>query len=351
MAKKAVFLLSNDWHVEAGNIKDFILNWDEMIDQCLSNDVDLAVIGGDMFTTRSSQTLDVLMAVKNAFQKAVDNGINLYVALGNHDLLDQEATYGYPSLYDTMNGVNIINDKPAIIPIDVHGEMNLVVMRYWKETTTFLDKLDELREELRNKGIKERNCILYVHEGIAGGLGDFIAPGEVDNTVFKGFWKVLAAHYHYIKKIDGTNVMYIGSSRQKSHAEEGPQGYTLMFNDGTCSFIENQVNTRYITFEVKYDDIDNKLLEKISEYHDDDYRIRLKVSCTDSQSKSIDKESLYDAGVTKLEVDTEDAVMKNVTDEDLGKKFDKGGIQQEYENYCDEKNVSSKLGMKYLNMI
>jgi exonuclease SbcD len=322
-----------------------------MLEQCTSNNVDVAVIGGDMFTTRSSQTLDVLMAVKNALQKASDLGIAVYISLGNHDLLDQEATYGYPSLYDTMDGIAIINDKPAILPIDAHGDLNLIVMRYWKETTTFLDKFDELCDDLKKRGIEKGNCILYVHEGIAGGLGDFEAPGEIKADVFRGFRKVLAGHYHFVKKIKDTNIEYIGSSRQKSHGEEGPQGYTIMFSDGTYSFIENQVNTRYITFDVELDDLSNDWIEKFTRYKEDGYRVRLKLKCTESQSKSIDKEALYDAGVTKLEVVTEEAVMDSVTDEDLGKKFDATGIREEYESYCDEKNFSSKLGMKYLDMI
>lgn len=351
MAKQAVYLLSNDWHVEPGNIKDFNLNWDEMLEQCEANDVKTAVIGGDMFTSRSSQTLDVLMAVKYALLRAASFGIDVYIALGNHDLLDQEATYGYPSLYDAMDNVVIINDKPAIMPIDSHGELNLVVMRYWKEADTFLDKLDDLDYMLEKKGIRRENCILYVHEGIAGGLGDFVASGEIEPKVFKGFRNVLAAHYHFVKKIKGTNVEYIGSSRQKSHGEEGPQGYTLLFSDGSYSFIENDVNTRYITFEFSYDDLNDDWLDKIRDYHDDDYKVRVKLKCTESQVKTIDKDALFDAGVTKLEVETEETVKEKVTDEDLGKKFDARGIRDEYESYCDEKNVSSTLGMKYLNMI
>lgn len=346
-----MYMLSSDWHVESGNINDFNLNWDEMLSLCEEKKVDFIIIGGDMFTTRSSQTLDVLMAVKNALQKAVDKGMTVCMSLGNHDLLDQEATYGYPSLYDTMEGVIIVNDKPAFLPIDEQGQLNLVVIRYWKETTTFVDKMEELSRFFEEHHIRKDSCILYVHEGISGGLGDFVAPGEIDNSIFKGYRKVLAGHYHFVKKIANSNVEYIGSSRQKSHGEEGPQGYTVMYSDGSYEFIENEVNTRYITFEVNYDDLSNKWMEKFTEYRNDDYKVRLKLKCTESQSKTIDKEALYDAGVTKLEVETEEAVQEKVTDEDLGKKFDKSGIQEEYETYCDEKNVSSKLGMKYLNMI
>jgi len=349
---KAIALLANDLHITSSCIDDFNLNWDEMLEQCEANDVSSCVIGGDLFTNRSSQSLDVLMAVKRAIEKAQKNDITLFIALGNHDLLDQEATYGYPSLYSEYGNVVIIDNEPLIIPFGgIDSEMKLVVMRYWKEATTFPAKLEELRNKLKEMDFPESKCILYVHEGIAGGLGDFVAPGEIPNDMFKGFYRVLAAHYHFRKKIKGSNVEYIGSTRQKSHGEEGAQGYTLLFDDGTYSFIENQVNTRYITFQRKFDELNDKLLDEIRDYRDDDYRVRLILECTEAQAKTVDKQMLFDAGVTKYEALTEEAVQEKITDEDLSKKFDKQGIQDEYENYCDDKNISSKLGMKYLNMI
>ena len=92
-------------------------------------------------------------------------------------------------------------------------------------------------------------------------------------------------------------------------------------------------------------------MKAISEWRDDDYKIRLKINCTDAQSKLIDKQALFAAGVTKIEAETEETKVEKVTDEDLSKKFDKKGIQTEYETYCNGKNISSELGMKYLNQI
>lgn len=352
--KKAVALLVNDIHVEKPTIGDFLLNWDEVLEQCKANGLDTCFVGGDFFTSRSSQTLEVLMAVKDAIEKAEYKGINLYIALGNHDMVDQDALYGYPSLYDHHKNVTIINDKPFVFPIEGGKGLKLAVMRYWKENGVFEKKLDEFRSEINKRGESESDYILYVHEGIAGGLGDFEAPNELPKSIFSGFYKVLAAHYHFVKKIKntGTHIEYIGSSRQKSHGEEGPQGYTLLWSDGSHSFIENQVNTRYTTIEKDYEEILNDdFLKDITDYRDDDYRVRLIVNCTASQAKVIDKQRLYDAGVTKLEVKSEEAVEEQTTDEDLSKKFDSAGVQVEYQTYCDKNNVDSELGMKYLKQI
>ena len=347
--KHPSFLLVNDLHVDKNCIEDFNLNWDEMLEQCKANKVSSVAIGGDIFTSRSSQTLDVLMTVRDAFERAERAGVTLWIALGNHDLLDQEATYGYPDIFDSHGNVCLINNKPEIL--EVGGDFYLAIMRYWKEETTFPGKMEELREILSEKNIDPSQVILYIHEGIHGGLGDFEAPNEVPQEVFKGFKSVLVGHYHNRKKIDGTQIEYIGSSRQANFGEDEHKGYTLLWSDGTHSFIENQVNTRYVTFEKDFEELNNAALKAISEWRDDDYKIRLKINCTDAQSKLIDKQALFAAGVTKIEAETEETKVEKVTDEDLSKKFDKKGIQTEYETYCNGKNISSELGMKYLNQI
>ena len=347
--KRPAVLLANDLHVDKNCIQAFCDNWDDMISVCVGNDVCECIIGGDLFTSRSSQTLDVLMAVKRCIEIAERHDITLTIALGNHDLCDQGVTYGYPSLFDVYDHVTIVNNEPYFRKLG--GGMFLVVMRYWNEVTAFPGKMAELDGILKQKGISRNDVILYVHEGIHGGLGDFDAPNEVPQDVFSGFAKVLSGHYHNRKKIDGTNIEYIGSTRQKDFGEDESKGYTLLYDDGSYKFIENDVNGRFITLERNYEDLSDKFLETVSGYRDDGYCVRVKVNCTDSQAKTIDKQPLFSAGVTKIEVVTEDAVKGGITEDDLGKKFDKGGIQSEYGAYCDRKGVSSELGMKYLNRI
>lgn len=343
------YILCNDWHIDKNCIKDFDLNWDEMLEQCEANKVSIVVIGGDLFTSRSSQTLDVLMAVRNAFERAERQNVMIYLALGNHDLTDQDAEYGYPDVFDAYENVFVINNKPKVLTLD--DDYYLVVMRYWNEVNVFPDKMKELRAILKEKEIDPSEVILYVHEGIAGGLGDFVTPTDIPQKEFAGFKRVLCGHYHNAIKIKHSNIEYIGSTRQRDFGEDEHKGYTLLWSDGTYSFIENQVNTRYITIKKDFEELNDAALEDISQWRDDDYKIRLKVNCSDAQSKTIDKQKLFAAGVTKLECETEETRQEKVTDEDLSKKFDKKGIQTEYEAYCNGKNISSELGMRYLNKI
>lgn len=80
MEKEAIALLINDLHANKDNIAEFLKNWDEALSICKREGIEDIVVGGDVFTSRASQTLATLLAVKSAFVKATRQGI--YVTIG-----------------------------------------------------------------------------------------------------------------------------------------------------------------------------------------------------------------------------------------------------------------------------
>lgn len=60
-------LLLNDIHISKDNIPDFQLNWNEALSVCDQHEIKEIAIGGDLFMSRSSQTLDVLLALHDSF--------------------------------------------------------------------------------------------------------------------------------------------------------------------------------------------------------------------------------------------------------------------------------------------
>ena len=141
--KKAVALLVNDMHITKNTINDFILNWDEMLEQAKANNVSTVIIGGDVFTDRSSQPLEVLITVKKCIEKAEYRGIQLVIALGNHDVVDKMAPFGYPTLFEAYPHVTVVNDAPYQFKLD--GDLSLIVMRYWPEDV-FPNKLEDVKK-------------------------------------------------------------------------------------------------------------------------------------------------------------------------------------------------------------
>ena len=79
MNKKAVALLLNDIHVGKDTINDFKLNWKEAIDLAIDYQINHILVGGDLFLSRSSQNLDILLAVHDAFQECLDNNISVTI--------------------------------------------------------------------------------------------------------------------------------------------------------------------------------------------------------------------------------------------------------------------------------
>ena len=341
--KEAIALLINDIHVSKDNIAEFNKNWDEMLTICEREGVNEVVIAGDMFTARASQTLATLLAVKSALTKAVRQGIYVTIGEGNHDKTDQEATEGYNHLWTGLYGIEVVDSHKALVWDGCN--FCLLLMSYFPENGSFLERMeiavaDTLSEYTQ---LSKQDIILYIHEGVHGALGDFEIDGELPQEPLRDFKSVLCGHYHNRVKIKNTNIEYIGSSRQGNFGEDEEKGYTLLYSDGSYKFIKNEVNIRYKTIEIDAKNIGKFTLDK-----DDRYKYKVKVKCNEKQAKLFDKQQLIDMGVHKVEVIALSDLPKKLTAADIQEKYDKQGIKKEYQNYCNENSIDSKLGLKYL---
>lgn len=351
--RSPIALLFNDIHVAKDNIAEFNANWDEMLSLCEEYQIDDVVIGGDMFTASASQRLPVLLAVKHAIQKATSKNLFLTIAEGNHCKIDLEAIEGYSHVFSGYKDVDIV-DVYKVLEWD-DCKFALVVMSYFPENGSFTKKLADLKEDLVNQYKYDLDhVILYIHEGIKGALGNLDIPKEVPTEIFNDFHSVLVAHYHDRVELAGTDIMYIGSSRQNNFGEDEEKGYTILYDDGTTSFIKNNVNTRYVTIDVAIEDIDDDFMKKLADYHNCPpvpYKVRVRIKCTDAQAKAYDKKILLDAGANKVEFKTDKTETIVTKSASIDEKYDKNGIKKEYQTFCSEKNIDSKLGMKYLDKI
>lgn len=343
--KQALALLINDIHVDKDNIEEFNKNWDEAIKVCQCEGVVDMVVGGDMFTSRSSQTLSVLLAVKRALLRATTKGITVTLAEGNHDKVNQEEIEGYNHIFAGLKGVDVIDNHEALYWEG--AKCALLVVCYFPENGSFLDKLDTAITDailkLNPDVNSENQIVLYIHEGVHGALGEFDIDGELPQEPFENFHKVLCGHYHNRVRIKNTNIEYIGSSRQHNFGEDEEKGYTLFYDDGSTKFVKNEVNTRYATHEISF-----KELSKLSLQPKDNYKYKLKVRCTEKQSKDVDKQALLEMGYNKVELVVSSSVSAETSASSIDEKYDINGIKKEYVNFCNEQSIDSSLGIKYL---
>lgn len=343
--KEPIALLVNDIHVSKDNIPEFNNNWNEMLSICQRERIEDVVVGGDMFTSRASQTLSTLQAVKANLDKTSALGIFTTIAEGNHDKIVFELSYGYNHLWCGMKNVEIIDFYKVMIWDGC--DFALLVLSYFPENGPFLDILNQAVESiLKNEANTIRSktdIILYIHEGIHGALGDFEIEMELPQEPLLGFRAVLCGHYHNRCRIKGTNIEYIGSSRQHNFGEDEEKGYTILYSDGTYEFVKNEVNLRYRTVVVNADDINALRLD-----HDPRYKNKVKIKCTEQQAKTLDKQKFMDLGFDKVEVVADGIVPEAVAASAIQEKYDANGIKKEYQNYCDENSIDSTLGLKYL---
>lgn len=352
-------ILVNDLHIDKETIEDFKVNWDELLDVAERCKVNYICIGGDLFTTRASQTLSVLLTVRDSLQRAINRGFNVRIVNGNHDKVDQESLCGYCNLYSGMFNVKVSSsDRPILIGME---KVLLCMMDYYPEKGGFVEHLEIAKEAVKHLEITKesdkkndvgRKVILYIHEGINGGLAK-MSETELSPDVFDDTWdEILVGHYHNRKHIQGTKIQYIGSSRQHGFGEDENKGYTLVDTEGNTHFVKNEANMRYVTLDYEFDTSVDDIRPEVDKYIENGYKVRLRINCTPSQAASIQKEKYLELGITKLDLSQKTEGVGESSSHDIVEKYDKNGLIENYKKYCDSASVENpELGIEYLNKI
>ena len=347
--KEAFALLINDIHVSKNNIPEFNANWEEALSVCHKYGIERIIIGGDLWQSRSSQTLSTILAVKDALTKATDDGITVVIAEGNHDKVNQESVFGYGHIFSEYPDIFAVQDYAIFRMKRASDITDLYVMSYFPENGSFVERYLKMCEALN----PSHKSVLYIHQGIKGGIST-ASDDELPASLFENFDCVLVGHYHDRNIVKGTNIEYIGASRQHNFGEDEEKGYTIIYTDGSYEFVKNQVNNRYKTINTSFNDIVPALFDNIrGVLRDNRYRIRIKVYCLSAQVSLIDKQKFIDCGVSKVEIVTEKSILSSSAfEQTLSEKYDKNGIKQEYVNFCSDKEIDNvDLGLSYLDKI
>lgn len=341
--KKPYALLFNDIHADKDNLNEFCRNWDEALSVAKSKGISRMIIGGDLFQARAAIPLSVIKAVHFCIKHTQLAGVEICIIRGNHDLVDQEDSYSYCNIFGEMDGVKVI-EKWDVLKLD--DKTNLFMCGYYPEDGTATEKIAEMEKEIDTTPPDSVN-ILYCHWGISGALSR-PSSAELPVKAFRAFDRVLVGHYHDRCRINNSNVEYIGASRQANYGEDKAKGYTVLYDDGSTEFIQNEANLRYMTIESELETVDEDI-RNIKELDDPQYRVKVKLHVL--VGKEADKKGLIDAGVAKVEIVNEDIEVQETTEYNLEAKFDKAGIKEEYVKDCEENDVDPQLGIYYLDKI
>lgn len=342
--KTACLLLLNDMHVSKEDVAAFGRNWAEALELCTERGIPQIALGGDLFQSRTAQTLDVLLSVHDALLAAHRSGIRVTLAEGNHCKVDQEALRGYCHVFDQHPDVAVVDDFLTLE--DPAWDFALHMMSYFPEDGSFSQRLQALVAGGLTKG---KLNYLYIHEGVNGALAT-PAPQELPAHIFSPFDRVFAGHYHNRAVVPGTRIEYIGSSRQFNFGEDEEKGYTILYTDGSSEFVRNRANLRYRTLDVAAEDVDTPLFDRIDEMRDEG-RCRIRVRVAASATDTVDRRRLLEAGAGKVEVVVRDAPQVQAPEEDVLEKFDAERLRRAYGEFCAARSIDQALGMSYLAKI
>lgn len=338
----------NDLHIGKENIPEFVANWNEALGICEKMGISEIAVGGDLFLSRASQTLDILLAVHDVLLTAAERGIRVTMVNGNHDKVSLEADRGYCHIFDQHRNV-LVADNYVSLPVGDGRYALLHIIPYFPEDGSFCEKLSEVRKKAVDPSKKN---FLYIHEGINGALSQ-PSGKELPANIFDEFERVFVAHYHNRCVIPKTRIEYIGSSRQHNFGEDEEKGYTVLYSDGTHEFVQNRANVRYKVIDIGDDKADVHLTDLLDEMRAAGrYKTKIRIHTTSARAANIDKEQLLGAGASKVEIITENTDMAEVSPSGLFEKFDSRKIRETYEEFCREKEIGNvELGLSYLSKI
>lgn len=340
-------LLLNDLHISKDDIPAFVDNWQEALSLCRERGIHHMVVGGDLFLSRTAQTLEVLLAVRAALLDAAAAGLNVTLAEGNHDKVDQEALSGYCHIFDRHPAVTVVDESLTLE--DPAWDFTLQVMSYFPECGSFLSRLPKCP---RAGSDTLRLRYLYIHEGIRGALAQ-PSDTELPAAAFKDYDRVFVAHYHNRTRIPGTQIQYIGAARQHNFGEDEQKGYTVLYADGAQEFIQNRVNLRYRVLDVQAQQVGTDLMELLAQNREQARcRIKVRVHGDAACLAAVDRQRLLQAGAAKVELLNPDTQALATPEEGMLEKFDSGKIRAAYEAFCAQKQVEDpRLGLSYLQKI
>lgn len=212
------------------------------IERCAS-EVDRAggnviVCAGDVFHVRGSVDPMVLNPALETFKRIVDQGFEIYMISGNHDLASKTSS-------DLSSAITALREVGVKVVSDPAGqwfpELDLVMIPWVEDLTDFRKLLAEWSEEMANEGLRER-IDLVIHapiDGVIKGLPEKgLKPAELAAL---GFNRVFAGHYHNHVTFEDGKVISIGALAHHTWSDPGSKAGFLIVEDESVRWMKSHL--------------------------------------------------------------------------------------------------------------
>jgi len=247
-----------------GRLIDFIKTFNEAVDFTIEKAVDLCIIAGDVFRTKTPSPFEIDAFTLGA-KKMIDNGIQVVVVVGNHDTFDSHILRSSISFLSTA-GMDkfIISEKPEIIKLELkNGPIQIQTMPYQRMSLLKMKSHEEVADYMINtidemyKSRDKKIPIVFaghftIRDAKAGSehrtVNSFSEP-IVPKYAFekKKYDYVAMGHLHKFQKVlDSPPTFYTGSiNRTDFNEDEEDKGFIYVkVKEGKadCEFVK--VNAR-----------------------------------------------------------------------------------------------------------
>lgn len=326
-------LLINDLHLDKNNGHLIIHIAKQAVKVCKENDCDSIILGGDIFTNRSGQPLNVLKVFQQVLNIFNRSKLQVYAIPGNHDKTDSNSDESYLDLYDDQMTVF---DNPEAIEIN---SVMYYFMPYFGHEV-WVEKYGELVSSFD----KNHPCnIMITHfafDGVRNNDGTEV-QSDFKNSKLEIFDKVLVGHYHNASKI-GKNIYYTGSAYQNNYGESvEDKGFTLIYKDGTLQTVRSKF-PKYLKVVLDVSDKENirENIEHFKDFKEDFIRFIIKGKRVDCERFSATEISSSGIDV-KFEIE-ETAEAIEIGEADIVLSHNKQSITKDFIKFCSEQAIRGK---------
>lgn len=345
MNKKILATFSTDWHIKDDNTEQII---DIVTQQCELNKESgckTMVCLGDIFNSRKSQTLLVL----NTFGKILDiiasYDLMLYCIPGNHDKTSYESEESFLDQFKYHPCFKLIN-RTDILKFE--NERIILYFLPFFSNELWLDRMDYLNfEDSFKEGDKHILCSHIAVQGSRNNDGTKV-ESSIKPSMFKSFYKVFLGHYHNQQQI-GSNIFHLPSIQQNNFGEDEDKGFTVLYEDGSHELVKSKFKP-YKKVKIDVDKLSkSELNEVINEYTKEAQNsyVRFILEGREENLKSIDKDKFLQAGIDVKTKSNEIGIIEDFDTVEISQYTD-DNIVEEFEQFCEEKGLDFKQGIKYL---
>ena len=347
MNKRAVALMITDTHATSNNIWLQESIWNQFFEKAEELGVSTLLHGGDMVHARKSQPLEVLKHLSWIKESVIDNGFELIGLSGNHDLVNQEDVFSYPTLLDD-DDFQIIDQS---YQYKVNDNLSIWFLAYFPEKGSYKDRIEKIK---MNMDMGKKN-ILVSHISVNGGLAHKNATTnkEVPADLFDDFDKVLLGHFHNRNRVDYDNVdiHYVGSAFANNYGEDNEKGFTIIYDDGSIEFV-NAKFPKYETIQADISEIDGKWMKQTKNHiQDSGNNVRLIVTGDESELKKLKPAKFSEIGIKQLKKNSDNIAIRDESNKVVFVSLDKETVIKEYKKFAVEIEIEDvEFGVEYLSV-